>query len=62
MSHLAASVPHASLLLALQLAARPLSESELATIAGLPLIRVRHALRELASRRFAAPLCGAKKM
>lgn len=56
MSHLAASVPHASLLLALQLAARPLSESELATIAGLPLIRVRHALRELASRRFAAPL------
>jgi len=50
MSTLASSVPHASLLLALQLSARPLHERELAAITGLPEICVRSALRELSRR------------
>ena len=55
MPTIASSVPHASLLLALQLSARPLHERELAAITGLPEIRVRSALRELSLRKYAAP-------
>ena len=54
MSTLASSVPHASLLLALQLSARPLHERELAAITGLPEIRVRSALRELSLQKHVA--------
>ena len=54
MPTLASSVPHASLLLALQLSARPLHERELASITGLPEIRVRSALRELSLQKHVA--------
>ena len=54
MPTLASSVPHASLLLALQLSARPLHERELAAITGLPEIRVRSALRELSLQKHVA--------
>ena len=54
MPTLSSSVPHASLLLALQLSARPLNERELAAITGLPEIRVRSALRELSLQKHVA--------
>ena len=54
MPTLSSSVPHASLLLALQLSARPLNERELAAITGLPEIRVCSALRELSLQKHVA--------